>query len=496
MRSHVFAVLVLLAPYSAWADQPRPTKALSETLTGDAKAAYDAGKLLFGDGDYAGAEIKFKAAYDASGDPRLLWNMAACEKSQRHYARTEALVREYVDKGGAQLTEQDRADAKALLETIDSFTVKLTLTVNEEGAEVFIDDAPVGKTPLAKPVVVDIGSRKIVVRKDGFKDFEQQIPVGGAATAKLDVKLEPRLHEGKVDVITQPNAEIFLDGTKVGVGRYAHAVKSGGHTLRVVATGMQPYQTEIVVSDDETRRIDVPLERERERDVVVMQAAPKPWGPGGEVAASLGAGDKMRAGGAGVFDLRLEIGVKPRWPTELAFVVDVGSIVPGSNNCASDYHGPQPTSSTDLAVRYAFQNCLYVKPGLLFGLHFTPRSRFDVYASMEAGFRFGFASSTSYDPLQSPPNGASTELLLGLDVGGRVGVDFHPFRHEAPGVAKPSMASQWGVGVFGGGLATIISKENADGGNNNTSTPSTNNNNRLGTVYPWLLFGVRTSLTF
>ncbi len=494
MRSRVFALLVLLAPYSAMAQGARPQKTLSETLTGDAKAAYDAGKLLFGDGDYAGAEIKFKAAYDASGDARLLWNMAACEKSQRHYARTEALVREYVEKGGALLTEADRADAKSLLETIDSFTVKLTVNVSEPDAEVFVDDVSVGKTPLAKPVVVDIGSRKIVVRKEGFKDFEQQVPVGGAATAKLDVKLEPRIHEGKVDIVTQPNAEIFLDGTKVGVGRYTKSVKSGGHTLRVVAAGMRPYQTEVTVSDDETRRIDVPLEPER--DVVIVPVAPKLWGPGGEVAASLGVGDKIRAGGAGVFDLRLEIGAKPGWPTELAFVVDVGSIVPGSNNCGSDYHGPQPTSSTDVAVRYAFQNCLYVKPGLLFGLHFTPKSRFDVYTSIEAGFRFGFASSTSYDPLQSPPTGSSTELLLGIDVGGRVGVDFHPFRHETPGVAKPSMASQWGVGVFGSGLATIISKEFPDGGNNNTSTPSTGNNNKLGTVFPWILFGVRTSLTF
>jgi hypothetical protein len=492
VRSHVFALLVLLAPYSAWADQPRAPKALSETLSGDAKAAYDAGKLLFGDGDYAGAEIKFKAAYDASGDARLLWNMAACEKSQRHYARTEALVREYVDKGGAQLTEQDRADAKALLETIDSFTVKLTLNVSEPDAEVFIDDVSVGKTPLAKPVVVDIGSRKIVVRKEGFKDFEQQVPVGGAATAKLDVKLDPRLHEGKVDVVTQPNAEIFLDGAKVGVGRYAHVVKSGGHTLRVVAEGMRSYQTEIVVSDDETRRIDVPLERE----VVVEPTKPKLWGPGGEIAASLGVGDKIRQGGAGVFDLRLEIGVKPGWPTELAFVVDVGSIVPGSNNCGSDFHGPQPASQLDVSVRYAFQNCLYVKPGLLFGLHFTPRSRFDVYASIEAGFRFGFASSTSYDPLAAPPTAASTELLLGVDVGGRLGVDFHPFRREAPGATKPSMASQWGVGVFASGLATIISKEGPDHANDYAATPNSIDSNKIGTVFPWVLFGVRTSLTF
>src|SRR5882672_3314772 len=88
---------------------------LSETLTGTAKASYEAGKLLFVDGDFAGAEIKFHAAYDLSHDARLLWNMASCEKSLRHYARAARLVHEYLDAGGAQLTDQDRGDAKQLL---------------------------------------------------------------------------------------------------------------------------------------------------------------------------------------------------------------------------------------------------------------------------------------------------------------------------------------------------------------------------------------------
>jgi len=135
--------IVLFVTSVAFAQRnPVPTKGLADTLTGDAKAAYVAARLLIDDGDFAGAEIKFKAAYDLSNDARLLWNMAACEKSQRHYARTEQLVREYLEKGGATLSDQDRADAKSLLDTIDSFTVKLTIDVSEPDAEIVIDDAP------------------------------------------------------------------------------------------------------------------------------------------------------------------------------------------------------------------------------------------------------------------------------------------------------------------------------------------------------------------
>ena len=53
-------------------------KPLSQSLTGDARAEYESAKLLFEDGDPAGALTKFKRAYEISKDARLLWNVAVC----------------------------------------------------------------------------------------------------------------------------------------------------------------------------------------------------------------------------------------------------------------------------------------------------------------------------------------------------------------------------------------------------------------------------------
>jgi tetratricopeptide (TPR) repeat protein len=75
------------------ADAPVPP--LAETLVGDAKQDYDAGKSLFEAGDYAGALSKFQSASRASGDPRLFWNQAVCERAMQHYARAIALVHRY-----------------------------------------------------------------------------------------------------------------------------------------------------------------------------------------------------------------------------------------------------------------------------------------------------------------------------------------------------------------------------------------------------------------
>src|ERR1017187_2124530 len=65
---------------------------LAQSLPADARRDYDAGKLLFEDGDYATALLKYQAAYDSTHDARLLWDLAVCDKSLRHYARALATL--------------------------------------------------------------------------------------------------------------------------------------------------------------------------------------------------------------------------------------------------------------------------------------------------------------------------------------------------------------------------------------------------------------------
>jgi len=190
-RFAAFALATLISA-SALADPPP----LSESLTGDAKAAYEGGKLLYGDGDFAGARVKFQAAYETTKDPRLLWNVAVCEKGLRHYAKVVELTKKYLEAGSDLITEADRTEAKELLNAIESFTVELTLDINEPGAEVWVDGERIGNSPLEKPITVDIGARDINVQKPGFRAFRGSFPVGGQKQTTLKVTLEREIHEG------------------------------------------------------------------------------------------------------------------------------------------------------------------------------------------------------------------------------------------------------------------------------------------------------------
>lgn len=249
------------APAAAPAPAVVAPKPLSETLEGAAKADYESGKLLFGDGDHAGALVKFSSAYEKSKDARLLWNMAACEKNLRHYSRSLRLLRRYLDEGGDKLTAQDRAEAEDLVKVMEPLTAKLLVAVNEPGADVFVDDENVGQTP-APPVVVDIGQRKVRVAKEGFEEFVRFLPVTGSAEIRVDVNLEKIVHEGRLTVKASEGATIELDNKVVGTGTFTGVLPSGGHMLRVSAPKMRPYQSEVIIADKQTREVGVTLEPE------------------------------------------------------------------------------------------------------------------------------------------------------------------------------------------------------------------------------------------
>ncbi len=245
------------------AAKPAVIKPLSETLTGPAKAEYEAGKILFQDGDHKNALVKFQHAYELSNDARLQWNIGACEKNLRHYTRVLAALEKYQKDGGALLTEQDKQDAVDLTATVRTLVSSLKVTVNEPGAEVFVDDEKIGTTPLPGPVMIDVGTRKIRVSKPGFKEFVKVEAVAGAGDVSVTADLAVEIHQGRLVVEAGAKDAIYVDGKAVGIGKWEGTLPSGGHSLRVTAPGMIAYQSEVTIQDDKLRRLPISLEEQK-----------------------------------------------------------------------------------------------------------------------------------------------------------------------------------------------------------------------------------------
>jgi hypothetical protein len=256
------AAAVLLAGPGA-AAQPRPPRPrpLAQSLPPDARRDYDAGKLLFEDGDYATALLMYRSAFDQTHDPRLLWNVAVCLKDLRHYAKAAATLGRYLSEGGDLLSASDRHDAQELARAIAPFTVPTTIQVSEPDAQIWVDDALVGRSPLAGTIPLDMGARRVRVKKDGYRLYDREFPVGGSAATTIEVTLERQ--GGHLQLNVPADATVSLDDREVGHGpRIELDLPVGAHAMRVVAPRMRPLQTDVVVEDGKSRALDLALEPE------------------------------------------------------------------------------------------------------------------------------------------------------------------------------------------------------------------------------------------
>jgi hypothetical protein len=224
-----------------------------------AKAEYEGGRILYADKDYANAIVKFQKAHEIAGDARLLWNIAVCEKNLRRYSRMLRTIRRYQTEAAPLLSADERAQAAEIIKTVETFVSALKLTSTEAGADIYVDDDKLGTTPLAEPIMIDVGKRRIRVVKPGFREVVLNPEVVGGGELVLDVPLEKDVHRGRLQVFAGAEDVIFLDGKAVGKERWDGSVSSGGHTLKVSAPGMAAYQSEVVIADEKARRVDVTL---------------------------------------------------------------------------------------------------------------------------------------------------------------------------------------------------------------------------------------------
>jgi hypothetical protein len=250
----------LLAASVALADAPPPAP-LSQTLTGTAKSLYEAGKLLFQDRDYAGAGTKYRAAYDASHDARLLWNMAACEKELRHYARASLLVDRFLKEAGGALTPDVLAQARATQTALREFFSPVQLSVHPDGALVFVDGDEIGRTPFAAPVPIDLGTHVVRVEKDGFSPYEQRLEVVGQNPLSIEATLKAIDTTAFLSIHPSETGDsIAVDDKMVATGTWDGPLAPGKHHVQVTATGKRAYATEIELAVGEHRSLEMTLE--------------------------------------------------------------------------------------------------------------------------------------------------------------------------------------------------------------------------------------------
>jgi copper chaperone CopZ len=254
---------------------PKP-KTVREELPEAARKDWDAARDLLDASDFAGALVEYLRAYEQSKNPRVLYNVAICEKNLRHYAKAEARFKQELAEGAGRITAQDESDVKAAINALDPFVSSVEITANEAGATLLIDGDEVGKTPFDKPVPIDVGPHEVRLHKDGFVDGVQQLTIAGGSASKAAFSIEPAVKKAQVSVVVSgaPGANVVIDGIDMGQAPFKGELVAGRHTFEARAPGFVTARQTTDVVYKESLNIALDLSAERHEGRVKVEASP------------------------------------------------------------------------------------------------------------------------------------------------------------------------------------------------------------------------------
>src|SRR6185369_3894831 len=116
---------------------------------------------FYKDHDFVAAMVEFKRAYELVPNYVVLYNIGQTARELKDYAAALTAYERYLRDGGAKVLAPRKKEVQGAIDELKKKVGAIKITTNVDGAEVLVDDVSVGKTPLADPVVVNVGRRKL-----------------------------------------------------------------------------------------------------------------------------------------------------------------------------------------------------------------------------------------------------------------------------------------------------------------------------------------------
>lgn len=199
----VAAALSIAAPAAPVLAQ-QPTKAHQH----EAATRFRKGLELFKDGDYQAALIEFRRAYELAPNFNVLYNIGQVYFQLQDYPHALTSLQKYLDEGADRIPAARRAEVARDIEKLKARVANLEITSAVADAEVTIDDVPVGKTPLGKPIMVSAGRHKVTISKAGFLPATKVVEI--ASVEKQTVQLNPVEQKAAAPVVVQPPPPVVV----------------------------------------------------------------------------------------------------------------------------------------------------------------------------------------------------------------------------------------------------------------------------------------------
>ncbi|WP_437953857.1 hypothetical protein WME98_26520 [Sorangium sp. So ce296] len=157
--------------------------------TAEADARFRRGVELYKEADYGAALTEFRRAYALAPAYQVLYNVAGACYQLRDYACALRAFERYLTDGGAQIVADRRAEVERDIAVLRGRVATVALSTSVPDVEIAVDDVPVGRTPLAEPLLMSAGRRRIVAAAAGRPAVTRIIDVAGGDQVELRLEI-------------------------------------------------------------------------------------------------------------------------------------------------------------------------------------------------------------------------------------------------------------------------------------------------------------------
>jgi len=158
-----------------------PAIAHADAMLDEAKARLQTGVELYDENQFSGALVEFRRAYELAPSYKILFNIAQVEMMLQDYAAAFDAYTRYLDEGGLEISPVRHGQVVLELDRLRA-RVGFLVIQTAAGAEVFVNDMPVGHAPLPQPVVVAAGRQRVTVHIRGRDAITRAFDVAGRQT--------------------------------------------------------------------------------------------------------------------------------------------------------------------------------------------------------------------------------------------------------------------------------------------------------------------------
>jgi len=154
-------------------------------------------------------------AYYTAPSGRTAAQLGLVRLALDQWVEAEALLEKSLALGGSWI-EKYRSVLEDSIQQARSHIGRLLVKGTPPGASVVVDGATVGALPMASPVELAEGRRRLLVRASGFTDFAEEVVVVGKESQVLEVRLEaPAPASGSSVERVEPAASASREGRSV-----------------------------------------------------------------------------------------------------------------------------------------------------------------------------------------------------------------------------------------------------------------------------------------